>query len=170
MWIKILKNYPGKDKQIRGLEGISVQEGREFDLPDNIAKLLCKTRYAEKTLAPWAKKLNPLQPQIDAYRKDMAKLKQEILKKQAALKHAEEIAATIKTCEQEIEELFHRRAGLLTEIENFANKNEIPLKDIANGIQELQTPAAGDSGEKTEDAGNSAGQAADAGEKSELSE
>jgi tRNA(Ile)-lysidine synthase TilS/MesJ len=135
MWLKMKKNYPGIGKPIKGLEGISVQEGREYDLPDTVAKLLIKTGFAEKTVAPWAKKLNPLAPKIQAYKTDFAKLEEALTKKRAALKHAQEIAATIPNCQEDIKELEEQRNNLQIEIVDFANKNKIPFVEIADGIQ-----------------------------------
>lgn len=168
MWIKITKNYPGSGKLIKGLKGRSYQQGREYDLPDNIAKILVKTKYAEKTLAPWAKKLNPLMPKIQAYKTDFAKLEEVLLKKENALKRAEDIAATIPDCQEDIKKLAEQRTNLQIEIIAFANKNQIPVKEIVDGIQTLQAGPAGQTAEDTpaaaKDADNSAGQAAPPGQ------
>lgn len=157
MWIKITKNYPGRGKLIKGLTGLSYQQGREHDLPDGIAKVLLKNNFAEKIPAPWEKNLNPLMPQIQQFQKAFAKIRQDLAKNKGILRNAAEIAATIPALEERIKSQEQEQTDLQAAIIKFADKNNIPVKDIVDGIQTLQTDPA----EKTtQDAGNAPGQAA----------
>ncbi|MFA5252838.1 MAG: hypothetical protein WC454_09690 [Phycisphaerae bacterium] len=170
--MKIIKNYPGSGKLIKSLKGLSYQQGCECDLPDAIAKVLLKNSFAQRTVAPWTKKLNPLMPKIQAYKTDFAEIEEALIKKENALKHAKDIAATIPACETDIKKLTEQRMNLQIEIITFANKNEIPVKDIVDGIQieaahTVHTAGSAAADSKSEDDDNAAGQAAPTGQTQE---
>ncbi|HAL45688.1 MAG: hypothetical protein A2Y12_06145 [Planctomycetes bacterium GWF2_42_9] len=151
-WIKMLKSYPGtKNIIIPGLERCIYEQGRDYQVSEDIAGKLIKTRYAELTTAPWERGVNRPMLEIETRKADIEKLQAELVKKETTLQNARQIALTIPVAEKAVNKVKKELESKLKALEDFAAKNNIFLtKEAKEAAEQAAAQAAAKEAAKQE--------------------
>ncbi len=164
-WVKIVKNYPGVRKPIKGMEGYSYQQHQRLNIPESVAKKLISNHYAVESCPPWEDNVDKKAAELKKFKDAVVNISNEITSNGLALDKAKAVAETIPQYEKTIEALQTKFKAAQKARDDFAAKNNLVLEKKTDGKSEEKTDG-NEAGPKTEgDNTDAAGQAASAGQK-----
>ncbi len=133
MWVKIIKNYPGVKKPLKGMEGYSYQQNQRLDISDEIAKKLISNHYAEKSCPPWEDHIDKKAAELNKLKAAVAGIENQLRDNRAELKKMQAVADDIPRIKRIIEALEQNHDNAEKQLKDFAAKNNIDLKEKADG-------------------------------------